>query len=663
MPNIRLAPLHVALCALLLVGCTTGGPQGAGDLAGRQAPGAVPGDVTATTIVSMADRVRATGDLNSAVSFYRRAIAISPNLVPAYIGLGETLLALGYANEAAEAFRKAASQAQNEKPSPERVSHEVAAKRGLGLALIALNQPTTAIDMLNQANAIEPAVSAYSAIGVAEDLLGDPEAADKAYKQGLALAPNNLDLQNNYGLSQALHGDFNGAISTLRRVASDSKATARHRLNLALALGLAGRTEDAAQVARIDLDERSVRSNLTYYAELRALPATARTMAILHPGTPLHHDGVLANCEGSSCPKPELPGEKLSAVPTAPVDAKLLPTQPSAKPTPLSSPAAAKPTPLTPPTATKPAVAPVDPTEKKVSKPAKSNDATAKAQSTEPAHPVEATKPATLASTEPPAQAPALPPTTHADSEAPKPVIDATPANRDEAKPAAEAAETKPAIATPSTEAAADAHAQPPAKADEAKPAPVAADTVPTPMADTPVMAAQGEAKPVQALAPSSPDMAIEDRKPTEQADAAKPEVDNSKTASAADATLAAADGDPVPGAMPAPQAPTPANATLPAGPVVKAAAVIVPLPPGKHAWIQIASFRSEQNAQSAWKTMTTGNQDLLRYVPLSVRRVDLGSDKGIYYVLRIGPLASMDQAHDLCAALKDRQITCVVAK
>jgi Flp pilus assembly protein TadD len=659
-PNIRLAPLHVALCALLLVGCTTGGPQGAGDLAGRQAPGAVPGDVTATTIISMADRVRATGDLNSAVSFYRRAIAISPNLVPAYIGLGETLLALGYPNEAAEAFRSATSQAQKEQPSPERASHEVAAKRGVGLALIALNQPTTAIEMLNQANAIEPAVSAYSAIGVAEDLLGDSEAAEKAYKQGLALAPNNLDLQNNYGLSQALHGDFNGAVSTLRRVASDSKATARHRLNLALALGLAGRAEDAAQVARIDLDERSVRSNLSYYAELRALPTNARAMAILRPGTPLHADGVLANCEGSSCPKPELPGEKLSAVPTAPVDAKLLPTQP-AKPAPLSSPAAAKPTPLTPPTATKPAVAPVDPTEKKVSKPAKSSDTTAKAQSTEPAHAVEAVKPATVASTEPPAQAPAPSPTTQADSEPPKPVVDATPATLDETKPAAKAEETKPAIAAPSTEAAADAIAQPPTKADEPKPAPVVADTVPTPMADNPVIAVQDEAKPVQALAPSSPNVAIEDHKPTEQADAAKPEVDNSKPATAADTTLAAADGDPVLGAMPAPQAP--ANASLPTSPVVKAAAFIPPLPPGKHAWIQIASFRSEQNAQSAWKTMTTGNQDLLRYVPLSVRRVDLGSDKGTYYVLRIGPLASMDQAHDLCAALKDRQITCVVAK
>lgn len=115
----------------------------------------------------------------------------------------------------------------------------------------------------------------------------------------------------------------------------------------------------------------------------------------------------------------------------------------------------------------------------------------------------------------------------------------------------------------------------------------------------------------------------------------------------------------------PAPSA-APQPVTAPSsseGPIVKAAAVVSPLPPGKHAWIQIASFRSEQNAQSAWKTMTDGNQDLLHYVPLSVRRVDLGAEKGVYYVLRIGPLADMNQARDLCTALKDRQITCVVAK
>jgi cell division septation protein DedD len=163
--------------------------------------------------------------------------------------------------------------------------------------------------------------------------------------------------------------------------------------------------------------------------------------------------------------------------------------------------------------------------------------------------------------------------------------------------------------------------------------------------------------KPLQPDAANAPSAAPAETGNTPmQADATTPEVDSSKPKDADPMPMAAND-DHEPATTPQMPAPPPG------GPIVKAAAVVSPLPPGKHAWIQIASFRSEQNAQSAWNSMTNGNQDLLRYVPLSVRRVDLGAEKGVYYVLRIGPLADMSQARDLCTALKDRQITCVVAK
>jgi Flp pilus assembly protein TadD len=67
----------------------------------------------------------------------------------------------------------------------------------------------------------------------------------------------------------------------MRSVASAPGATAQHRLNLALVLGLAGRLDESAQVARLDLDERSVQSNLAYYAELRGLPPQQRAEALL----------------------------------------------------------------------------------------------------------------------------------------------------------------------------------------------------------------------------------------------------------------------------------------------------------------------------------------------------------------------------------------------
>jgi Flp pilus assembly protein TadD len=91
-------------------------------------------------------------------------------------------------------------------------------------------------------------------------------------------------LLTDLSLSLALDGDFDTAVSTMRAAASAPGATAQHRQNLALVLGLAGRDDDALKVAMIDLDERSARSNLGYYAQLRASPAKMRAEAILRPG-------------------------------------------------------------------------------------------------------------------------------------------------------------------------------------------------------------------------------------------------------------------------------------------------------------------------------------------------------------------------------------------
>ena len=588
-PVTRLAPLRVALCALLIAGCTTGGPQGVGDTAGRQAAGTLPADVTTATVMTLAERMRANGDYNSAVTFYRRAIMLDPFNLKAYLGLGDTLLAAGYPNEASEAFRSYLSQSPKDK-----AVNDAPAYRGLGMAFVALDRPQEAVEMLTKSIALEPSPRAFSALGIAEDMIGDTAAAEGAYKRGLVLAPDDLDLLNNYGLSQALHGDFNGAVVTLRRVASDQRAGVRHRANLALALGLAGRSDDAAQVARIDLDERSVKSNLAYYAELRALSAPARTAAILRPNTPILPRAAATACDKEPCPVPALPGEKLSAAPQTPVDAKPLATPP----------AAAKPMPLTPPASVKPDSSQTPPAEKKA--------------------PVAAKEPKPS-----PVQGRVKPDATSDDTQ-PSAPLQLTPqgsAKTDTPMPAPEMAKTE--TATPGPES------QPAAAPGEMKAAPEANAA--------PMSAADSDAAPKPA-AENSP----------VAADTAKPAIEPSRTPAP---EMAAADkpaaSDP---------APAPAPVRAPSGPVVKAAAV-TPMAPGKHAWLQIASFRSEQNAQAAWKTMTEGNQDLLQYVPLSVRRVDLGTDKGTFYVLRIGPLATTQQASDLCSALKDRKIDCMVTK
>src|SRR5262249_37088501 len=105
--------------------------------------------------------------------------------------------------------------------------------------------------------------------------------AQQDYRKGLALAPDQMSLRNNLGLSQALSGDYNGAIATLSDVAGRPGASARNRQNLALVYGLAGDNDHASAVARTDLDDAAVRSNLAYYTLLRSLDDVGRTAAIL----------------------------------------------------------------------------------------------------------------------------------------------------------------------------------------------------------------------------------------------------------------------------------------------------------------------------------------------------------------------------------------------
>ena len=70
----------------------------------------------------------------------------------------------------------------------------------------------------------------------------------------------------------------------MRRVAADTRAGSRHRLNLALVYGLSGNNAAARQVARIDLDEPAVRRNLAYYRTLRALNDPKATLNAVGAG-------------------------------------------------------------------------------------------------------------------------------------------------------------------------------------------------------------------------------------------------------------------------------------------------------------------------------------------------------------------------------------------
>ena len=219
------------------------------------------------TLIRVGAATAKSGDLAGAATLYRRAHSLDPKNIEALIRLGRVLSALGASNDAAETFRKALGLDRN----------NLDAIFGLANTLVELKEAAAAIKMFETALGRREEPRTYNALSVAHDMIGDHSVAQAYYRAGLTLAPGNLNLRNNLGLSLALVGQYDEAVRVLRQVAADPRAGRRQRLNLALAYGLAGDSEAAAEIARIDLDEESVRRNLTYYRTLRALRDTKAT--------------------------------------------------------------------------------------------------------------------------------------------------------------------------------------------------------------------------------------------------------------------------------------------------------------------------------------------------------------------------------------------------
>ena len=77
---------------------------------------------------------------------------------------------------------------------------------------------------------------------------------------------------------------------------------------------------------------------------------------------------------------------------------------------------------------------------------------------------------------------------------------------------------------------------------------------------------------------------------------------------------------------------------------------------------VQLAALRSRADAEAAWRRLKLANGDLLGALDAEILHVDLG-DKGVFYRLRAGPLASAAKASALCSRLKAHKLDCLVIK
>ncbi|MNJ31409.1 Beta-barrel assembly-enhancing protease [compost metagenome] len=162
----------------------------------------------------------------------------------------------------------------------------------VGRAHIARGQAFYGIAALEQAKAAAPRDwRPLSLLGVAYQQVRRPDDAKAAWAEALRLSPDNPDVLTNAAIARIGEGDAPSAEILLRRAAAQPGASLQVRQNLALALGLQGKTAEAEAILRRDLPPEAADQNLRWLAARMQAGAagaevspTARTWSSLQGG-------------------------------------------------------------------------------------------------------------------------------------------------------------------------------------------------------------------------------------------------------------------------------------------------------------------------------------------------------------------------------------------
>jgi Flp pilus assembly protein TadD len=134
-----------------------------------------------------------------------------------------------------------------------------------GKALAANNQLEPALDAVRRAQTPEyPDWKLVSAEGAILDQLNQKDQARRLYRKALELKPNEPSVLSNLGMSYLLEGDLRTAETYLRSAAAQPNADSRVRQNLALAVGLQGRFDEAEKIASQELPPDQAQANVAY---------------------------------------------------------------------------------------------------------------------------------------------------------------------------------------------------------------------------------------------------------------------------------------------------------------------------------------------------------------------------------------------------------------
>lgn len=140
----------------------------------------------------------------------------------------------------------------------------------VGLGRIALGtDPARAEALFVDALTSNPRdAAALNNLGIARDLQGRHAAAQAAYGEAIAAAPDLRAPQVNLALSLALTGRAREAVRIMRPIGSRADATPRERHDLAAVLAIDGHPDEAASLLRRDLDGPQVDQAISGYQSL-----------------------------------------------------------------------------------------------------------------------------------------------------------------------------------------------------------------------------------------------------------------------------------------------------------------------------------------------------------------------------------------------------------
>ena len=217
---------------------------------------------------------------------YSAAARLFENLGQTLPGRIEPLMGLGNArfgqknyDAAAGAFETALALRPN----------DYEALTGAGESLVSGGNIRQGIVHLEAALAVRRNASLYNKLGVAHELIDDPESSQSYFRDGLDLDPGNLAMRNNLGLSLAFSGEYDAAVGQFEQILAHPDATPQHRENLAFVHSMAGDLEAAARIegaAPDDLNGAARREKLTRFRALARAGKRSELLALLNIAVP-----------------------------------------------------------------------------------------------------------------------------------------------------------------------------------------------------------------------------------------------------------------------------------------------------------------------------------------------------------------------------------------